>query len=521
VKLPAGTTEAPAILAVPEDDFATVTITGPVDIMSSVEADRTAYIEVVAEDEVNSKSFEIIFTFGSLGDVRFNFMQEMFNVVVNNVQAEAYAGYTSDATFDGDAHRWDAQNSSSYVLASGGAAIKFGEWGANPTFTELVMKKKVDGYNDLRLGFGITHNSNGWGDGGCGLTNNFVRVEYTIDSINWVVLDRDSLTSESSPWPCGGLPFNFVVLGEEIPVDEDGFVTIRISHTTAIEHPFYVDDIVLSGSPISTDASLNDLSSATGNLSPLFDPFVYDYTVELPIGTTATPVVSATLTDETANVVVEDATDVTSDVEAERTTTVTITAADGITVKTYNVVFSVLPNNDPTLSALSAAVGTLSPEFSPIVFEYAIELPVGSTTIPALTAVANDANASVDVTNGTDITSADVADRTSTILVTAEDGVTTLTYSILFTRDATGINNSALKTLNVYPNPASDILYIRNAERINKVVVTSIIGKVIDMNTEIVSGRKSLNVAGLPSGMYIISVTTVDGEILTSRFVKK
>ncbi|MDN5310502.1 MAG: hypothetical protein PWP14_1896, partial [Methanolobus sp.] len=46
-------------------------------------------------------------------------------------------------------------------------------------------------------------------------------------------------------------------------------------------------------------------------------------------------------TDANANAAVTDATDVTSDVQAERTTTVTVTADDGTTTKTYTVLFNV------------------------------------------------------------------------------------------------------------------------------------------------------------------------------------
>ncbi|MGC9343293.1 MAG: cadherin-like beta sandwich domain-containing protein, partial [Bacteroidales bacterium] len=230
VKLPAGTTEAPDITAVAEDDFATVTVTPPIDINSSDVADRTAFVEVVAEDEVSMLSFEIVFTFGSLADVRFNIMQEEFNGT-GTFEAENYPGYTSGATFDGDEHKWDNTNSETYPLASGGAAMKFGEWGANPAFVEMVMKQKIEGYQTIMLSFGIQHNSGGWGDGGCGLTNNFTMIEYTVDSVTWVTLNRDSTIEGSMNWPCGDQPFSFIELAEEIPVDDEGYVTIRISHS--------------------------------------------------------------------------------------------------------------------------------------------------------------------------------------------------------------------------------------------------------------------------------------------------
>lgn len=519
VKLPAGTTVAPDITAIAEDEFATVTITGPVDINSSDVAERTATVEVVAEDEVNMLTFNVVFTFGGLSDVRFNIMQEEFNGT-GSYEAEEYPGYTSDAMFDGDEHAYDSPDSDSYPLASGGAAIKFGEWAANPTNVELVMKKKIEGYQDVRLSFGIEHNSGGWGDGGCGLTNNFTMIEYTVDSVEWIELDRDSLLEGSLEWPCGGMPFSFVELAEIIPVNDEGYVTIRITHTDGTIHPFYLDDIVLTGSPISTDASLFDLSSETGDLDPLFDPFEYEYSVELPIGTTETPALTATAAEENAMVDIADATDVTSDNAEDRTSVVTITAPDGVTTMMYSVVFSVLPNNDATLSGLEVADNTLDPEFSPITFDYEVELPAGSTDAPAVTATSNDANADVDISNANDVTSENAADRTTTIVVLAEDGTTTLTYSILFTRSTISVNKNLAGNFEVYPNPAADQLNISNGSRISGITVANILGEiVIDRNIE--SRNVRLNISALDSGYYILKIKTTDGNQVTTSFIKK
>ena len=62
-----------------------------------------------------------------------------------------------------------------------------------------------------------------------------------------------------------------------------------------------------------------------------------DYAVELPFGTTAIPPVTATATDENANVVITDAT------ALPGTTTVDVTAEDGVTKQQYKVTFNPLP----------------------------------------------------------------------------------------------------------------------------------------------------------------------------------
>ncbi len=60
----------------------------------------------------------------------------------------------------------------------------------------------------------------------------------------------------------------------------------------------------------STDATLSALSVGLGTLTPDFASGTYSYTVELPYGTTATPVTTATENDANANAVIVDATDV-------------------------------------------------------------------------------------------------------------------------------------------------------------------------------------------------------------------
>lgn len=520
VKLPAGLTSAPDITAVANDDFAVVDISGPADITSSDVADRTAVITVTAEDMVTMKTFEVVFTFGSLQDVRFNIMQEAFSTT-GTFEAEAYAGYTSDAMFDGDEHKWDNQTAGAYPNASGGAAIKFGEWEATPTYVELVMKKMIQGYTNIRFATAIKHNSNGWGDGGCGLTNNFIGVEYTTDSLTWMPMNVDSLSEGSSPWPCGGADYSFVELGEIIPLSEDGYVTIRITHTDGKIHPFYLDDLVFTGSPISTDATLFDLTSSEGDLDPLFDPFIDSYTVELPIGTTATPTVTATASEDGADVVVTDATDVTSEEEADRTTTVVVTAPDGLTSKTYTIVFNVKPNNDATLSGISLSQGTLDPDFNLAVFDYDVELDPGTTATPTVTATPSDANANVDVTDATDVRSETAADRTTTIVVTAEDGSTQLTYSIEFTVSTVSVGTMTAEHFGLYPNPAEDILNLRNSGDIASLKVTDLSGKVYILQDNNHGIERQLDISGLESGVYVISITTIHDSVVTASFMKK
>ena len=198
----------------------------------------------------------------------------------------------------------------------------------------------------------------------------------------------------------------------------------------------YVDDIEMI-----YDANLNSLTTSEGTLVPGFAPNVTDYTVTLPFGSTLTPTVNATTESSHATLVITPATDITSTNTADKTTTVVVTGGDGTTTKTYHVVFNVALSTDASLSYLSTSQGTLAPVFHSDTLSYTVELPHGTVLTPTSTATTNNPAATATVTDATDVTSAVPATRTTTIHVTAPDGLTTRDYSILF--NVNPLNNDA------------------------------------------------------------------------------
>lgn len=70
--------------------------------------------------------------------------------------------------------------------------------------------------------------------------------------------------------------------------------------------------------------------------------------------------------------------------------------------------------------------GTAIPDFSESEYVYYLKLPIGTTQVPVVTAVAQDSNATVVVTNASGLPG------TATIQVTAVDAVTSQTYTINF-----------------------------------------------------------------------------------------
>ncbi len=85
------------------------------------------------------------------------------------------------------------------------------------------------------------------------------------------------------------------------------------------------------------------------------------------------------------------------------------------------------PSSDATLKSLKYD-NTSVPSFSPSTYTYDVELTAGTTTVPTVTAEKNDSKASNPV-----ITPATSLPGATTVKVTAEDGTTSLTYTINFT----------------------------------------------------------------------------------------
>jgi hypothetical protein len=210
----------------------------------------------------------------------------------------------------------------------------------------------------------------------------------------WAVLDTGGLVSDAFGF--GGSSNEFVSQMTVSP-DNDVYMIGRF------QNDFVYDDIELIawgsfdffliklGEP-SQDASL---ASVEINSEPLdeFDPEVFAYLVSLPAATVDVPVVSATASDDNAEIEITQAESLTGD-EAERTATILVTAADGETTQAYSIVFR-LKNTDATLSAIFIDDELLE-DFDPGIFSYNIVID-DIESIPEVTATAADENASYEV----------------------------------------------------------------------------------------------------------------------------
>jgi hypothetical protein len=164
-------------------------------------------------------------------------------------------------------------------------------------------------------------------------------------------------------------------------------------------------------------------------------------------------------------------------------------------------------SNNAYLSDLTID-GTTIAGFNSDTLSYEIELPEGTTDIPIVGATASNRKATVEITQASTLPSS------ATVIVTAEDGVTKLTYTVYFTVGApTAISApSTDMSVSIYPNPVTNgVIYISFDSTVNDEVVVSIIssaGKIVYSDKiQSISGKYIINgLDNLEKGIYLLNV---------------
>lgn len=188
---------------------------------------------------------------------------------------------------------------------------------------------------------------------------------------------------------------------------------------------------------LSDNASLADLKVAGYELTPAFSPETTEYICKLGRGTTTVPAITFTKGDATQVVRVDEK-------GVNGVATITVKAQTG-TTQVYSIAFSVETSSDATLKDI--LVGGKSVDgFVPNTFVYDVTLPSGTTVLPNIEAVKNDAAQRVAMIKGG-------VNGTTEIKVVAEDGAE-LIYKLNFSVEKS--LNANLKNIYVGGNPLAD-----------------------------------------------------------------
>lgn len=275
-----------------------------------------------------------------------------------------------------------------------------------------------------------------------------------------------------------------------------GQTTVKVIAEDDISNLTY--EVNFTKADSTTDATLSDLL-VDGTTVEDFVYTTHTYNVKLAYGTTDIPVVTATKYTKSAMVVITDATSLPGQA------TVEVTAEDGVTVITYSVNFTTSTlSTDATLSDLLVDGITVG-GFNSTTHSYNVELDNGTTIIPVVTATKNDANASMVITD------ASSTPGQATVEVIAEDGVSSITYTIDFTF-ATSINDLSFENnVNLYPNPSNGIINIEFNNALNdecQLEIYNSIGTLIYSNkvTSTNNLKYEINLGGFPKGMYFVKI---------------
>ena len=219
--------------------------------------------------------------------------------------------------------------------------------------------------------------------------------------------------------------------------------TILINSNDLDENPFTIS---VSGTGLSNNADLSALSTPAGGLTPGFTSFGVNYTVNVP-NATASANLTATLADTNATLTV-DGNSASSGVSygpialvvGTNPIAVSVTAEDGVTLKTYTINFVRAPSSNANLASLAPSTGLLSPTFFNAVFSYSVSVSNATTTF-AVTPTVADSTATIRV-NTISVASGSpsgsipltVGSNPITVEVTAQDGTTILNYTVNVTR---------------------------------------------------------------------------------------
>ena len=150
----------------------------------------------------------------------------------------------------------------------------------------------------------------------------------------------------------------------------------------------------------------------------------FTYNVVLPYGTTSMPQIEATAANEGT-------VQVNLPLSIPGAATVVCTSKDGQNSVTYtiNLTVSATPATDATLATLKVN-GSLISGFSASTLDYTYQIAY-TDALPVVTAEANESHANVQINNVTEVTK---TGTNATVVVMAQDGQTSLTYTITFSR---------------------------------------------------------------------------------------
>jgi len=335
--------------------------------------------------------------------------------------------------------------SAAIALPLGASTINIAVTASDGTTTKTYVitvnrpKSNNDNLSSLRISAGLLIQGITANDYTVSVSNNITSMKVTptaADAEATIAVNGASVPSGSASGPIalsvGTTTINIVVTAS------DGITSQTYTLTVTRWPPFANDD-------------LKAIFLSVGYLSPVFDPTTTSYTIA-EMNSTAGVDVRALAADSTSTVVANGRSPTPGGdfffqlALGSNTINVVVTSADGTASKTYTLNIIRPGSNNANLASLKISRGTLSPAFTTANTSYTASVANGVTSV-MITPTTYSAGATVTV-NGTAVPSGSasnpialsVSSNTINTIVTAQDGTTTNTYTIVVTRAAGPIN---------------------------------------------------------------------------------
>lgn len=357
VELPYGTEQTPVVTVVSQEDAQTVTITQPTGV------NGTATIVVTAADQTSTRTYTLTFSTALLSD------NELAGIIINGTPLPGFSPQktmypsvslpvetTVMPTVEA-VKKYDGQTVTSTVPAviDGGMYQIAVTTPGNPTpkIYKLIFKLEASSYsrlNDLQIGDSYISNFDPEN-----LTYYVTLPIGTVELPTVTYITGDPYqTVEVTEGGLDGTTRVLVTAGNG--VDQTVY---KIVVTTLHSEVNWLDGILLDGVPL--DGFNRDRT---------------DYSVALPVGTTALPEITVVQGDPYQKVSVIKG-------GLNGVTRIFVVADDG-TGKIYQITFSVEQATDATLNMIYLD-GVPLEGFAPEILEYSVRLPKATTALPAIT----------------------------------------------------------------------------------------------------------------------------------------
>ena len=366
VDLPYGTTAAPVIAAEGQEDKQTIAITQPTSV------NGTATINVTAANGSSKATYTLNFKVGLLAD------NELQDILVNGKSVPGFTpsqtvykvslpvGTTTMPTVKGVSKYPDGEQTIAYNPP---ATIDGGQYTVSVT-TPGNQIAKVYKLNFKLEASSYTYLKNLQVAGG------YIK-NYQPDNFTYYINLPLGTTAIPEITFEKGDEYQTVAVSQLGEGVLDGTVRVTV---TAGNGDQSVYKLVFSTEK-SDNSSLNGITIGGVALEG-FDPNTYNYTYNLPVGTTELPAIVAIPGDEFQKIAITTA-------GLNGKTRITVTAGDGST-SIYLIAFSVQTFSENTLASLTVAGFDIN--FAPETNEYWVNLPQGTTTLPEVTYTLKDAN---------------------------------------------------------------------------------------------------------------------------------